>query len=949
MAREYAIPSTSTFIQDYGLNVVPQPASRNRRVVILGTAEDGPMYEPVLVDKPEDSEIVWGRSTKGTLVRGIHECWNSQEGNPNVVGVRIGNGVKGVLDILERDSYGVAEEQPDNSGGGVVSLTLTARFPGSIYNQITVKYDDHRNVAIYNPKTGLTSVFSIDINNPNNSSVDAHNVKELADAINADSNLNSILEASVADLTADYELKVRSNTDGINQTANSVVMNLQTLLQVSGLIMGANDAYMVPVPDLPYPTDELDGNSIAKNLTVANNLVELIEIESVSNSEWEEVKFTGNTSKFLVTPLDGKGTSRWKTIQAMDDYSSDSSYVADPSGNVVSEFMYHVDNSLINEIPTDPNGLDQSGIFTINTPMPLDDSEETNTQDIATTWLQTNAATYDSYYNADTSGYERATCQGIQTKLVNNKALRPSGVIAVYVSDDIDPNGNWVQLPYCYDSGIYLSTYTDETSTKAGYCTFTFGSNAYLANSGGYEADYINDIKFTNMAMLVDGSGEMRENMYVRVDGHTVKSFLGETETLSELEAITTTVPTSYFMRGPEIVASTAPPYPMVINYGTRISFEPDTNVVLSDAVNGEISFNDSELLPGPGGNALSTSADSYIRFKYKYLPNFPLITSAVKALKKGSNGANLTVKQKEDEFKTAYNYLRDFEATVWCPMEAYIDDIKEDYNSLTGLKENMATSYPTDIEDFLEELSINSIQPHAVLGVTQIPGDTLGDRDAWVTNLTEVNIDDPIRGANVMANIGTKFISVVTYEPVMLNLGRGNPYSTNGQATYAGMLASLPYDMSPTNKAVTGVNAVRKTFSIRQLEALNAMRYVCMKVRNGVPYIVNDVTAAPYGSDFVSWSTYSITAEAADRVKRIAENYLGRPNSVELRNSMDQDIANELIAMAGLQASNFTISSTIEQQVLGVVEIDLILVPIFTMKKIRTTVKLRKSLPTGQ
>ena len=33
---------------------------------------------------------------------------------------------------------------------------------------------------------------------------------------------------------------------------------------------------------------------------------------------------------------------------------------------------------------------------------------------------------------------------------------------------------------------------------------------------------------------------------------------------------------------------------------------------------------------------------------------------------------------------------------------------------------------------------------------------------------------------------------------------------------------------------------------------------------------------------------------------------------------------------------------------VLGVVEIDLIIVPIFTMKKIRTTVKLRKSLPTS-
>jgi len=948
MAKEYAIPSTSTFIQDYGLNVVPQPTNRNRRVVIIGTAEDGPMYEPVLVDKPEDAEIVWGRDTKGTLVRGVRECWNSQEGNPNVVGVRIGNGSNAILEILERDSYGKSEEQPDNSGEGVISLTLTARFPGSIYNQITVKYDDHRNVAIYNPKTGLTSVFSIDINNPNNSSVDAHNVAELVSAINADNNLNSILEASVADLTCDYELKVRSNTDGINQTSNGVILNLQTLLQVSGIIMGETDAYMVPVPTLPYATDLLDGNGIAKNLTVGNNLVELVEVESVSNSEWEKLKFDANVSKFLVTPLDGKGTSRWNTIQALDDYDANSIYVANASGNIVSEFIYALDNELINQIPTDPGGLDQSGIFTINCPMPIDDSEESYTENVATTWIASNA-TYADYYNVTTSGYERATCQGVETKLVNNKYLRPSGVIGVYVSDDVDPNGNWVQLPYSVESGVYLASYTEATSTLEGYCTFAYGADAYLANSGGYEGIYINDIKFTNMAMLIDGSGQIRENMYIRVKANSVKGFMNETETLSELEAVTTTVPSAYFTRGPEILTNTAPPYPMIVNYGTRITFEPGTNVVLSDAVTGQISFNDSELLPGPGGNSLTTDKDSYIRLKYKYLPNFPRITSAVKALKKGSDGAKLNVKQKEDQFKKAYDYLRDFESTIWCPMEAYIDDIKEDYNSLTGLKESMSSSYAEDIEDFLEELSINSIQPHAVLGVTQVPGNTLGDRDAWVRNLTEIDINNPIRGANVMANIGTKFISVVCFEPILLNLGRGNPYSTNGQAVYAGMLASIPYEMSPTNKSIPGIHAVRKVFSIRQLEAINSMRYVCMKIRNGTPYIVNDVTAAPYGSDFTSWSTYSITAEASDRVKRIAENYLGRPNSIELRNAMDQEIANELLAMNGLQASNHTISSTIEQQVLGVVEIDLILVPIFTMKKIRTTVKLRKSLPTGQ
>jgi len=68
----------------------------------------------------------------------------------------------------------------------------------------------------------------------------------------------------------------------------------------------------------------------------------------------------------------------------------------------------------------------------------------------------------------------------------------------------------------------------------------------------------------------------------------------------------------------------------------------------------------------------------------------------------------------------------------------------------------------------------------------------------------------------------------------------------------------------------------------------------------------------------------------------------------MEVKNALDQDISNVLKNMSGIQAFNFSIASTIEQQILGVVEIDLVIVPVFTMKKIRTTIKLRKSLSLG-
>lgn len=953
-AREYAIPTTSTFVQDFGLNVTPPPAIRNKRVVIIGTAEDGPMYEPIAIDKPEDAELVWGRSTRGDLVRGIFECWGAQTGTPNVVGVRIGNGKEAILEISERDSYGIYEEQPA-SGVGITSLTLKARFPGSIYNQVTVRYDDRRNLEIYNPKTGFVSTFSVDTQNANNSTVDAHNVQELADAINADRNLNSVVRASVEPVTCDYEIRINASTTGVINNDNGVTLNLQELVATSGVIIeGSAVPYMVPDPVLPYALDAMS-NGQYKNMTVTNNLVKLETIESISHSEWEQLDFTGSSSILKYTPLDGKGTSRWDTLQALKDYDNDSQYHTSPSGNVVTEFIYTLNNVLIDEVPTDISGVN-GNTFNITTPLPLDDSENASNTSVGTTFMALGG--YEDYVGA--GDYAEATCQGIETRNTSPTDLtqvRPSGVIRVFVSDNVDPNGLWVEVPYHTSSGVYMSSFEPAVAGGAnGKVIFSIGaacSGAYNSSEATVYIDrYVGDpdpVKFTNLTTLLDANGGIKEAKYIRVIAYTIKDVsFAEMESLPQLEEQQdSTLPTSsYFVRGTEILTNVVPTYPMIVNYMIRSEFEPDTNVVISDKFKGQIKFTDTDFLPGPAGGPLDSNY-SHIRLNYTYLPNFPSVVGTM-ALKKGTNGDKLTVQNREIELQKAYDYLRDYSASIWVPMAAFIGDVKQQYSGDTGLKEEVSASYAQDMQDFLEELSINSIQPHAVLGTVSPLADTLAGRDEWVRQMSEIDLNDATRPANVMANIQSKFVSVTAYEPIFLNLGRGRPYTANGQASYAGFLSALPYNLSPTNKNVPGISAQRQELSIRQYEAMNAMRYVTMRSKSGrLPAIVNDVTAAPYGSDFTSWSTYSITAEAADRVKSVAETYLGRPNSVEVRNAMDQDISNTLLDMQGLQAFNFNISSTIEQQVLGVVEIDIILVPVFTMKKIRTTVKLRKSLPT--
>jgi hypothetical protein len=211
MARERTIPSPSTFIQDFGLNVTPPPAARNKKIVVIGTAEDGPMYEPILIDKPEDSEYVWGRQGAGDLVRGIFEAWGVQDGYPTVVGVRIGNGKNSFIEINETAGLQVMMLLKQLL---LKALRLEAKFPGQIYNQVTIGYNDNREVSIYNPKTGLSTAFSVDTERPNNVNAQVHNVAELVDAINADRNLSSVITATYTPLQADYEVMVSGASTG---------------------------------------------------------------------------------------------------------------------------------------------------------------------------------------------------------------------------------------------------------------------------------------------------------------------------------------------------------------------------------------------------------------------------------------------------------------------------------------------------------------------------------------------------------------------------------------------------------------------------------------------------------------------------------------------------------------------------------------------------------------
>lgn len=59
------LPGFSTQLQDYNLNIEDEPI-RTQKVVILGTATDGPVGQPVVINRPEEAEAIFGRAVDET-------------------------------------------------------------------------------------------------------------------------------------------------------------------------------------------------------------------------------------------------------------------------------------------------------------------------------------------------------------------------------------------------------------------------------------------------------------------------------------------------------------------------------------------------------------------------------------------------------------------------------------------------------------------------------------------------------------------------------------------------------------------------------------------------------------------------------------------------------------------------------------------------------------------
>lgn len=224
MAENNFISGVSTELLDGNL-IINDSVNNGRSILIIGTAKQGPVNKPVKINNMEEAKQVFGSIYNGsglreeTLLTGADIIFQSGDSQKDVRMVRISNGETSSVELKEKAPQDVASEYFNQK----TALRLTSLYPGDVYNQITVKQtivNGESCIEIYNPLSGTSSLFPFMLNT--NGSI--KNVVDLANAINADENLYTILKAEAAYYTVrKTEITMYSAVEGSAEDVGNLI------------------------------------------------------------------------------------------------------------------------------------------------------------------------------------------------------------------------------------------------------------------------------------------------------------------------------------------------------------------------------------------------------------------------------------------------------------------------------------------------------------------------------------------------------------------------------------------------------------------------------------------------------------------------------------------------------------------------------------------------------
>ena len=800
-------------------------------VLIIGTSARGPVNQPVKIYNPQDAENIFGPITSGNLVRGFSEVYYGPNGVKDIRLCRISNGKKAKAELVE--AVGTVGTEDYRTVAGVentpiTALTVEAIEPGDVYNQISFRQDlvnGQLTIVCFNPITGLETQIAYDPTGTKAGAVS--DVAGLANAINLDPNIGSIVVATANEINIAYSLTI---TDAD--------------VAASGTF--AEDANGTLIVDLGTALDDADAN---------------------------------------------------------DDGVTDDTSVTSPSGIQVTAGNRIIRLNEVYEL------VDLAG----------DTAVELNSAGYASVQLP----------------YPSQTESGVAAELLaldgqDTGGMAKHKVVNAYIGAGDDSK---VTFEFTAYEAIDPATFKLYRTSSVG-TTVEITSGYTLDSVGGVGKSYV-------ASVTLDSTHVPPVNAVMTVTYDSEEFALTQSASLQACKASNSYK--EYFIAGDMITFGTAQPSDMVIAYSAQKIYEIDVDVVVYDAKEGKIQFCNTEMQPDYVNG-------STIYIDYDYQPEWIDLTSAV-ALQRGSNGIQMNNKTKYQLLDDAYVVLEDYSVDCIVLMNTYFDDTKVIYDEETGLPVEVNAGFVAQFETFLTSLQDGVNETYGIMSVRPASSPKAEDVATWLEKLTVASTLNVTRGANIMAATDARHVNVVAFEPVIANNSISIPYSTTGEAVYAGIVCKLPVEKAPTYKDLgTQVLTCRFKLSPRQLDELTANRFVSSRLMSDNSWVITDaMTAAAPGSDYSRFSTFRIVCKTMDVVRSAAKPFLGNLFGGAQVAALETAITKGLLSMKeppkeALRNFDFKIEQTSQERALGIARVPLTLWPNFELRRIEVTVKLSNS-----
>ena len=172
---------------------------------------------------------------------------------------------------------------------------------------------------------------------------------------------------------------------------------------------------------------------------------------------------------------------------------------------------------------------------------------------------------------------------------------------------------------------------------------------------------------------------------------------------------------------------------------------------------------------------------------------------------------------------------------------------------------------------------------------------------------------------------------------------GNNYTYTTNGAAGYAGMVSTLDPDATSTNQAINITNTAYN-LSEYQITKLTAKGIVTIKDSATKGTVITDgVTLAPVNSSYRRLSTTRIINYISKLLKEAVEPYVGRTDNLATKNSINTSVKSTLNKLVGsiINSYDFKVTSTAEEQRLGIIRINYAVVPFNEIRQIFNTIEV--------